>query len=204
MMKRLRAILLLTVCGLCLSITKSEEIEVNDELRSYFGFSINPTANSGLITYAIVETDENDKMLSRRVVTRNTWIRQMRGLEYSTANPQKEDLWSKNEIGDCFWLLDASKDKYEALACEASINVDDLWRLRYAKNPQFRQDKVTTDRKIVGGWAKNPFRPNWPQIQILQKYGIVYISDFFYGDNMFQLMKDIQDETWIEAYRTAE
>lgn len=203
-MKPIRIILLLFCCGLFFSGTRNDNTPAHGELRSYFGFSINPTANSGLITYAVVETDENDEIRSRKIISRNNWILQMRGEQYSAANPNGIDLWSEHEIGDCFWMLDPDMDKYNALACEAQINVDDLWRLRYNKNPQFRQDKVTSNANVVGGWAAKPFRPNWPQIQILQKYGIVYISDFFYGDNMFRLMKDIQQDSWIEAYKSAQ
>ncbi|MBL4704464.1 MAG: hypothetical protein JKY54_08075 [Flavobacteriales bacterium] len=204
-MKLLRILIISLFSGLLFSGTyPRENAVINDELRAHFGFSINPTANTGLITYAVVETDENNKILSRKIVSRNNRILMMRGLQYSKANPEKKDLWSEKEIGDCFWLLDNSKDKYEALNCIAQLNVDDLWRLRYNKNPQYRQDKVTSDSKIIGGWAANAFRPNWPQIQILQKYGIVYISDFFFGDNMFQLMKDVQEDTWVDAYIAAE
>ncbi len=173
------------------------------ELHSYFGFAINPTANSGLITYAIVEADENNKIRGRRIISRNNWILQMRGEQYSPANPDGKDLWSEHEIGDCFWMLDPKMDKYQALSCEAAINIDDLWRLRYNKNPEYRQDKVTTNSNIVGGWAANAFRPNWPQVQILQKYGIVNIGDFFFGENMFRLLKDVQDKNWVDNYREA-
>jgi hypothetical protein len=202
-MKLIRAILLLTICGLFCSGAKHGETSVAQELRSHFGFSINPTANSGIITYAVIETDESNKIRSRKIVSRNNWILMIRGQQYSKANPSGIDMWSEKEIGDCFWILDPLIDKYEALGCEAKINCEDLWRLRYAKNPQFRQDKITSNSKISGGWAADPFRPNWPQIQILQNYGIIYISDFFYGDNMFQLMKDIQEDTWVETYINA-
>jgi hypothetical protein len=203
-MKIFQNLIIILFWGLLFSGTYPDDEIINDELHSHFGFSINPTANSGLITYAIVETDENNKMLSRKVVSRNNWILMMRGLQWSKANPDKKDLWSEQGIGDCFWILDNSMDKYISLDCIAQRNVNDLWRLRYSKNPQYRQDKVTSDSKIVGGWAANAFRPNWPQIQILQNYGIVYISDFFYGENMFKLMKDVQEETWVDTYVAAQ
>jgi len=174
-----------------------------EDLKAHFGFSINPTANSGLITYAIVETDQDNKIVGRTIVTRNNWILQMKGEQRSKANVEGIDLWSKYEIGDCFWMLDPKIDKYIAQKCETKISIDDLWRLRYNRNPEYRQDKITSDLSIVGGWAANAFRPNWPQVQILQNYGIIFISDFFFGEGMFQLLKDLQDPSWLETYKTA-
>lgn len=170
---------------------------------THFGFAINPTANSGLITYAIIETNQGGKIINRTIVSRTNWILQMRGLQKSKANIAAKDLIIENEVGDCFWLLEIATYKYDSLNCEAKLNIDDLWRLRYNRNPEYKQDKITSDANIVGGWAANSFRPNWPQIQILQNYGIIYITDFFYGDNMFQLLKDIQDQSWLEKYKSA-
>ena len=129
------------------------------DLTSHFGFSINPTANSGLITYAIVETNKENKIVRRTILSRNNWILQMKGEQKSKANIEGVDLWSKHEIGDCFWMLDPNLDKYIAQNCETKVNIDDLWRLRYNRNPEYRQDKVTSDLNIVGGWAANPSRP---------------------------------------------
>ena len=127
----------------------------------------------------------------------------MKGEQKSKANLEGVDLWTKHEIGDCFWMLDPNVDKYTAQNCETKVNIDDLWRLRYNRNPEYRQDKVTSDLNIVGGWAANPFRPNWPQVQILQNYGIIFISDFFFGEGMFQLLKDMQNPGWLETYKSA-
>ena len=173
------------------------------DLTSHFGFSINPTANSGLITYAIVETNKENKIVRRTILSRNNWILQMKGEQKSKANIEGVDLWSKHEIGDCFWMLDPNLDKYIAQNCETTVNIDDLWRLRYNRNPEYRQDKVTSDLNIVGGWAANPFRPNWPPVQILQNYGIIFISDFFFGEGIFQLLKDLQNPSWLETYKSA-
>ncbi|MDC3337786.1 hypothetical protein OAW23_07940 [Flavobacteriales bacterium] len=176
---------------------------VPQDLFAHFAFAINPSANSGLITYAIVETNQDNKIIGRTVISRNNWILQMRGLQKSKANISERDLITEYGVGDCFWLLDFANSAYDSLNCEAKNNIDDLWRLRYNRNPEYRQSKITSDLNIIGGWAANPFRPNWPQIQILQNYGIIYITDFFYGDNMFQLLKDIQDQTWLEKYKSA-
>ena len=53
------------------------------------------------------------------------------------------------------------------------------------------------------GFGQYKFRPSWPQIQILQNYGITYISDFFYGENLFQLLADFQNPEWRTKYLNA-
>ena len=56
---------------------------------------------------------------------------------------------------------------------------------------------------LVDGFGQDKFRPSWPQIQILQNYGITYISDFFYGENLFQLLADFQNPEWRTKYLNA-
>lgn len=182
---------------------QTESDRAPQDLFAHFAFAINPTANSGLITYAIVETNQDNKIIGRTIVSRNNWILQMRGLQKSKANTSENDLITEYEVGDCFWLLDLANRAYDSLNCEAKNNIDDLWRLRYNRNPEYRQGKITSDLNIIGGWAANPFRPNRPQLQILQNYGIINITDFFFGENMFQLLKDIQDQSWLEKYKSA-
>ena len=56
---------------------------------------------------------------------------------------------------------------------------------------------------LVDGFGQHKYRPSWPQIQILQKYGITYINDFFYGENLFQLLADFQKPEWRTEYLNA-
>lgn len=163
-----------------------------------FAFSINPTANNGLITYAVVGVAPDGKIVRKRVVSQKNFVLQVRGQQYSEANPNGEDYWTKNEIGKCYYWLNSLLDKYEAAECTSTITIQDLWRLRYDQNPRKRQDPGEKD-----GWSAGSFRPSFPQLQILQNYGIVYINDFFHGDNMFKLMKDVQDVNWVEQYMNA-
>ena len=45
-------------------------------------------------------------------------------------------------------------------------------------------------------------KTSWPQIQI-QKYGIIYLNDFFYGDKLFELLADFQHQEWRQIYQDA-
>ena len=56
---------------------------------------------------------------------------------------------------------------------------------------------------LIEGFGQYQSRPSWPQIQILQKYGITYINDFFYGEKLFQLLSDFQKPEWRQQYADA-
>ena len=79
----------------------------------------------------------------------------------------------------------------------------DLWALRYNRNPFCPPDCSPADYMLVEGIGQHKRRPSWPQIQILQKYGIVYLNDFFYGDNLFELLSDFQKQEWRQQYQDA-
>ena len=79
----------------------------------------------------------------------------------------------------------------------------DLWALRYNRNPYCPIDCSPAENMLVEGFGQHQFRPSWPQIQILQKYGITYINDFFYGENLFELLADFQNPDWREKYLNA-
>ena len=62
--------------------------------------------------------------------------------------------------------------------------------LRYNRNP-FCPPDCSADYMLVEGIGQHKRRPSWPQIQILQKYGIVYLNDFF-TEQIFELLSDFQ------------
>ncbi len=163
----------------------------------HLAFNINPTHNTGLVSYAVVGV-QNGKIVSKKHISTSSFILQAMGREQSGANPYKEDFFEKNELSDCFYKYDSIKDIY--VDC---FTLEDLWALRYNRNPTCPSGCIPKDGMLLKGWAEGKHNPSWPQIQILQEYGIVYISDMFYGDNMFQLFKDMEDPSWVKAYIAA-
>ena len=83
------------------------------------------------------------------------------------------------------------------------LKLFDLWALRYNRNPYCPIDCTPAENMLVEGFGQHQFRPSWPQIKILQKYGITYINDFFYGENLFELLSDFQNPDWREKYLNA-
>jgi hypothetical protein len=50
----------------------------------------------------------------------------------------------------------------------------------------------------------NEFMPTNAQMNILKGYGLQTINGYIYGENLFRLLKDIQNKQWIERYKAAQ
>lgn len=165
-----------------------------------FAFNLAPSYNSNLVTFAIVATRDG-KVVNKRFISESSFIRQVSGQELSKANPEKIDLFEKYELTDCFYKYDSIKDIYvDGYNC---FRLTDLWALKYGRNPFCPSGCVPSDDMLVEGWANHDFKPSWPQLQILQNYGVIYIDDLFYGENMFKLFSDMKDSKWINTYANA-
>lgn len=165
-----------------------------------FAFSLAPSHNSKLVSFAIVGT-KNGKIVNKRFISESSFIRQVSGLELSKANPKKINYFEKYELSDCFYKYDSITDIYvDGYECFRLI---DLWALKYGRNPMCPQECIPSKDMLVKGWAANKFKPSWPQLQILQRYGVIYIDDVFYGENMFNLFSDMKDSDWISNYANA-
>lgn len=165
-----------------------------------FAFNLAPTYNSNLVSFAVVATRDG-KVINKRFISETSFIRQMSGLEYSKANPEKIDYFEKYELTDCFYKYDSIKDIYvDGYNC---FRLTDLWALKYGRNPMCPQGCTPSANMLVKGWAAQNSRPSWPQLQILQEYGVIYVDDMFHGENMFRLFSDMKDSKWISKYVNA-
>lgn len=173
----------------------------NENLVQYdFAFNLAPSYNSQLVSFAIVASRDG-KVINKRFISETSFIRQVAGIELSKANPNNIDLFEKYELTDCFYKYDSIKDLYvDGYNC---FRLTDLWALKYGRNPFCPGECIPTEDMLVKGWAANNSRPSWPQLQILQKYGVIYIDDMFHGENMFQLFSDMKDSKWINTYVNA-
>jgi len=181
---------------------KSSEISSNssNNVATYhFGFCIQPTANTGLVSYAIIG-EKNGVVVSKQPLSLINFILQVKGKQYSVANPFYRDLFKENGLDSCFYHYDLIKDVYGSLKC---FSIDDLWMLRYSRNPLCGDGCIPKEGMKTEGWASNRFKPNDLQMAILEKYGILHFNHFIYGDNMFRLFVDMADSDWQEAYKNA-
>ena len=163
----------------------------------HLAISINPNCNSHYVNYAVI-TESNGKIIKTRFITGREFILIGMGKQPSEANSNNENLFKRFKIKDCLY-------KYDSIQClkKSDLKLFDLWALRYNRNPFCPPDCTPAENMLVQGFGQHKFRPSWPQIQILQKYGIVYLNDFFYGDKLFELLSDFQKQEWRQLYQDA-
>jgi len=132
-------------------------------------------------------------MVASQPLTKNTFIRMASGDWPCKANPNREDLFSKNELYTCGRYVDSITRK-KVYLCDA---IDSLWKIRYDENPYSYGDD---------GWSLGKYTPNTKQMEFLYKnYEVSRINvDFFIGTFMWKILKDVQDSTWVMNYKSLE
>ncbi|MBO7145160.1 MAG: hypothetical protein J6W13_10085 [Salinivirgaceae bacterium] len=142
--------------------------------RYSFCISLMPTAGLDAVSYGIHCLPYQGKG-TVRFVNYETFLRQFGGGEESKANPDRIDLFEAHGINQ--------------------FTLKDLWKLRYATYP-FGNSKAL-------GWGGENGVPSEGQMQILSQYGMQFLSDVIYGDNLIRLLKDMQDSQWVGEYMSA-
>lgn len=163
----------------------------------HLAISINPGHNNSYINFAII-CENNGKIISTKFITVAEFIRVGMGKQTSRANEIGTNLFEKYGVKECLY-------KYDSTDCKNKngMNIHDLWTLRYNRNPNCPPNCFPTPTMIVEGYSQHKSHPSWPQLQILQKYGIIYINDFFYGENLFKLFVDFQKNDWLSTYQNS-
>jgi hypothetical protein len=141
--------------------------------KKVFGISLQPNYQ-GLITYAILSLDSNGKIVNKKFLSSRDWFMQITGLEQSEANPEGKNLLKEAGI-------------------EGPDVLYDLWKLRYSE-PPYEGEKEK-------GWAANPRSPNAEQMKMLSRFGINILSDYVYGQNLYDLLNAMEDPAWVNEYQ---
>ena len=165
-----------------------------DGLEYHLAFSINPSHNSGYINFAILGV-KNNKIVSTKFISVAEFIEVGMGKQASAANKNGINLFDEHGIKECLYKYDSTQCKHKN-----EYTLHELWTLRYSRNPFCPPDCMPIDGMVIEGFSQHKGHPSWPQLQILQKYGVIYINDFFYGENMFKLMADFQKSDWLDNY----
>jgi len=154
--------------------------EEEEPVDYFLGYRIISTYSSP-VQFALIYAP-NDIVEEISIISMTTFLAYATGTTKCDANPKKENMFQKYNI-------------------ENQGIVGDLWKLRY-KNYPFK----TTTGLSDFGWSTNdsvPTMPSEEQFLILNNFGISKISDFCYGDNAFNLLKSMETNTWVEAYKAA-
>ena len=169
-------------------------VKNNFGVNYHLAIAINPGPNNSYLNFAIL-CENNGRIVSTKFITVTEFIRVAMGKQTSRANDLGINLFEKFGIKDCMY-------KYDSTSCKKKneMNIHDLWTLRYNRNPNCPPNCYPTPNMIVQGYSQHKSHPSWPQLQILQQYGILYMNDFFYGENLFKLISDFQNSDWINTY----
>lgn len=179
-------------------------------LEFYLGFKIMPTAGTKVITFAIVGVDptDNNKIDKIEFISEDNFALYSKGLLWCKANPTKTNFFETYEI-DCGIMLDDPKMKKGIMVQDTMwdemkplcLPIFDIWKLKYGVHPHYSSSSTTIPDEDKG-WATTRYYPSYKQVQKLQEYGVKNVDDYFYGPKMYQLLKDMQDEAWVENYKS--
>jgi len=161
----------------------------NDENINYYTFGVRIIPNGASIGQFFIIYAPNNTIQNTSPISKDEFIRFSLGMDVSKPNPDKENLFRKNGIQD--WRT-----------------IEQIWKVRYAKYPYGSRILDTTILASDSlGWTNNfinPFMPTSEQMDILNQYGLQSINGYVYGNNLFRLLKDMEDSAWISRYKQAQ
>lgn len=154
-------------------IRKEDNPELKVTIQAYFGISL-MTQYNGFIRYGYIQVKSTGEQ-KVTMLSQEQFMQQVTGQMSSKANPTKINYLEQKEI---MWQ-----------------SFENLWRIRYA---EFPYDGASSQEK---GWAGRDFAPSDAQWSFLkQNYGYSNFDQFLYGENMWKLVKDSQDPSWVSQY----
>lgn len=191
----LKKLYIVAIGILLLFFGSSSQKEEQSEIKTVLGIGVITAPNSSMYSFAEIRISTvTNKMVGYTPLSQDAFLRKGTGLWPSLANPNKENLFEKNGI-DCYPIYDSVKRKYRQFACSPLL---DLWKLRWSEHPyqHFPGDEGK-------GWSNGKYRPsNRQQEYLWERYRNGNImNDYFYGEHMFELFKDMQDSSWIINYQ---
>ncbi|HMC98409.1 MAG TPA: hypothetical protein VKG92_12185 [Flavobacteriales bacterium] len=155
-----------------------------------FGLSLNTGSSSQLFTLFQVKEFEG-KTIGVEPMTRQQFVLQAQGAVPSKANPEGFNLFKRYEVKACL-LPD---DSVHFLGdCDV---LDQLWKLRFWEYPFLLSEGQHPGK----GWSENRAAPSPRQLLLLTEYGMLHLSDMARGENVFHLLHDVCDSSWVDNYR---
>lgn len=158
------------------------------EKKSHLAIGFFVGAHSTVITYAFVST-RGDQIIGSQTVRKDRFMYTAMGYWPGLVNTERKNLFVENGVDSCFLL----KDESEQIVGYYCPVFDSLWKVRFREHP-FLYD--------LYGWSHGAYKPSKAQMEFLHnEYGIKNIlTDYIYGDNLYKLLRDIQDRAWISTY----
>jgi hypothetical protein len=153
--------------------------EEETEVEFFFGFNLIPNATGALYHVALIKPQKNGTYKVKQL-TRDGFIAQASGIEFSEANPKGVNFFKNFNIENPLQVLES------------------LWKLRYKDFPYH------TTEKMEPGWSTNdsiPILPSPSQLKTLGNFGMFHMRDYIYGENAFRLMQFMTRPEWVKLYK---
>jgi len=160
------------------------------EQKGVFGIKINMQATGQL--YFIEAFMSNGRTLTKgKILSKDEFIKFASGYWPSIYNPERINYFIQNQLS-CGVATDTSSNQKFSYC----IPLDSLWKIRYANYPF-----TSTSEK---GWSSHMITPSERQANFLyNRYGIKNLDNsFFIDDKLWLLLRDIQDQSWINSYKS--
>jgi len=157
-----------------------------------FGLSLNTGYNGELFTLFQLKEFEG-KTIGTEPMTRQQFVLQAQGAVPSKANPEAVNLFKQYEVRACVHPDDADGTRF-LRDCDV---LDQLWRLRFWEYPFLLAEGQHPGK----GWSENRSAPSPRQLLLLTDYGMLYLNDMARGENVFRLLRDVGDSSWVDNYR---
>lgn len=141
----------------------------------------------GAVTFAIA-TEMNGEIKSLKHVSKRQFILIGSGKMKHVANPEQRNFFAEHGIPNCDVIYDQTLRMHE-FECDPVAN---LWKLRLKNG---RNDQS------IQGWARYPSAPDATQIGMLNTFGITRLNDFIFDEDVFNLLKAVNDPTWVGQYK---
>lgn len=168
-------------------------LESSPPVATYtFGLSLNTGFNNELFTVFVVKEFEG-KTIGVEPMTREQFVLQAQGAVPSKANVEGVNLFKKYDVNACIFPDDAGGTRY-LRDCDV---LDQLWKLRFWEYPFLLAEGQHPGK----GWSENRAAPSPRQLLLLQGYGMMYLNDMARGEQVFHLLHDVCDSSWVDNYR---
>ncbi|MFK8044310.1 MAG: hypothetical protein AB8B72_02355 [Crocinitomicaceae bacterium] len=158
--------------------------------NNQFAIGLMPGGNNSLLSFAIV-TYSGGTYIGTKRLSEQQFMFFALGYWPTRANPNKENLFKKNGIRG----VELTYDDFGKVNGYTKGPIFQLWRIKYMSHP--------ARRDLPSGWSQSPYMPSKSQaIYLYETYGVLNVNThFFVGEKLFQLLKDVQDPTWVSAYQ---
>lgn len=181
--------LLLLLGLLCLLIVRASRTNSSSALgEKHLAIQLMPNWGDP-ITFSLITIDRG-QVVAHRKLTRGNFLMIGTGRMRDRFNPDQRNLFEDAGIQPCDVNFD-SINRVHHFACDP---MDQLWKLRYGKHPTMQEESR--------GWAANDNAPDHGQMSMLGQFGIQRLDDLIYGENVFALLRAINDESWVQQYRS--